>query len=117
MGVYEVTQRQWVAIMDTNPSSYKCLDCPVEKVSWTDCKVFLEKLNALGIGKFRLPSEAEWEYSCRAGSTTKFYFGDLPDSVCKPEGGLVLTGQICMWVVMLIKTIRCRVFLPMLGDF
>jgi len=87
MGVYEVTQRQWVAIMDTNPSSYKCLDCPVEKVSWTDCKVFLEKLNALGIGKFRLPSEAEWEYSCRAGSTTKFYFGDLPDSVCKPEGG------------------------------
>ncbi len=87
MGVHEVTQSQWVAIMDTNPSAFKCLDCPVEKVSWTDCKVFLEKLNALGMGTYRLPSEAEWEYCCRAGTTTKFFFGDLPDSACKPEGG------------------------------
>ena len=70
----EVTQKQWQAVMGDNPSEIKG-DCnPVENVSWKDCKVFLEKLNALPEVKasgltYRLPSEEEWEYACRAGST------------------------------------------------
>ncbi len=70
---YEVTQAQWQAIMGENPSEFKGDDNPVEKVSWKDCKKFIEKLNALPEVKasgltFRLPTEKEWEYACRAGS-------------------------------------------------
>jgi len=63
--------------MDSNPRNFKGDDRPVEQVSWDDCQDFIQKLNALGAGgRFRLPSEAEWEYACRAGSTTRFCFGD-----------------------------------------
>jgi formylglycine-generating enzyme required for sulfatase activity/beta-lactamase regulating signal transducer with metallopeptidase domain len=79
LGKYEVTQEQWEAVMGSNPSYHKGPKKPVEKVSWDDCQQFLSKLNAkLGDhgGKFRLPTEAQWEYACRAGSTTRFCFGD-----------------------------------------
>ena len=74
MGKYEVTQAQWEAVMGENPSSFKDPDNPVERVSWDDCKKFLEKLNSMPEVKesgltFRLPTEMEWEYACRAGST------------------------------------------------
>ena len=74
MGKFEVTQRQWVAVMGDNPSEIKGDDNPVEHVSWDDCKKFLEKLNAMPEVKesgltFRLPKEAEWEYACRSGGT------------------------------------------------
>ena len=74
MGKYEVTQAQWQAVMGDNPSKFKGEVNPVENVSWIDCKEFLEKLNAMPEVKasgltFRLPTEAEWEYACRAGST------------------------------------------------
>lgn len=73
----EVTQSQWQAVMGSNPSSFKGFDLPVEQVSWDDAQVFIAKLNALGDGyRYRLPTEAEWEYAARAG-TTGPYAGDL----------------------------------------
>ncbi|MEA5567072.1 bifunctional serine/threonine-protein kinase/formylglycine-generating enzyme family protein [Anabaena sp. UHCC 0399] len=83
MGKYAVTQAQYQAIMGTNPSNFKGEKRPVEKVSWDDAVEFCEKLSQK-IGKtYRLPSEAEWEYACRAGTTTPFYFGETitPDLV------------------------------------
>ena len=65
--------------MGDNPSGFKGPKNPVEQVSWDDCQKFLEKLNAkVGTehGKFVLPTEAQWEYACRAGSTTRYCFGD-----------------------------------------
>lgn len=78
IGRYEVTQAQWQMVMRTNPSYFKgCDECPVEQVSWNEAQEFIRKLNALKDGfEYRLPSEAEWEYSARAGTTTKFAFGD-----------------------------------------
>jgi sulfatase modifying factor 1 len=77
----EVTQGQWKAVMGENPSASRdCgLDCPVERVSWLDCQKFIRKLNDLGKEKYRLPTEAEWEYACRAGTTTPYYWGDSID--------------------------------------
>lgn len=72
LGKYEVTQAQWEAVMGSNPSRSKGAALPVENVSWEDCQKFIEKLNSKGGGTFRLPTEAEWEYACRAGTT-----GDL----------------------------------------
>ena len=79
LGKYLVTQEQWEAVMGNNPSHFKGPKNPVERVSWDDCQQFLEKLNAKsspGGGKFQLPTEAQWEYACRAGSTTRYCFGD-----------------------------------------
>lgn len=78
MGKYEVTQTQWQSIMGTNPSNFSsCDNCPVEQVSWDDAQRFLAKLNDRNDEfHYRLPSEAEWEYACRAG-TTGDYAGDL----------------------------------------
>jgi formylglycine-generating enzyme required for sulfatase activity len=76
IGRYPVTQAQWTAVMEANPSEFRGEDRPVEQVSWDDCQAFLARLNALGEGGYRLPSEAEWEYACRAGATGKFCFGD-----------------------------------------
>ncbi len=83
MGRYEVTQGQWQALMGRNPAGYQDgnLNHPVENVSWNDCKMFIERLNDLGLGQFRLPTEAEWEYACRAGTDTRFYWGEDPDEV------------------------------------
>ena len=68
MGKYEVTQGQWKRIMGSNPSRFKKgNNYPVEKVSWNDVQEFIRRLNRKSSAKFRLPSEAQWEYSCRAG--------------------------------------------------
>ncbi len=76
-GVYEVTQEQWKAVMGSNPASRKGKNIPVNNVSWNDCQIFIEKINEMGLGKFRMPTEAEWEYACRAGTTTRFSHGDV----------------------------------------
>ena len=76
MGKYEVTQEQYKAVMGKNPSRTKGAKLPVTKVSWEDCQEFNKKLNKKTNGGYRLPTEAEWEYACRAGTTTAYSFGD-----------------------------------------
>ncbi|MBK8195781.1 MAG: formylglycine-generating enzyme family protein [Lewinellaceae bacterium] len=77
IGKYEVTQKQWRQVMGDNPSSFKnCDDCPVEKVSWDDVQRFLDALNARlprGQKKYRLPTEAEWEFAARGGKGSRRY--------------------------------------------
>jgi formylglycine-generating enzyme required for sulfatase activity len=79
IGTREVTQAQWQAVMGYNPSAYKDPLRPVENVTWLETQSFLERLNRLeGTNKYRLPSEAEWEYAARAGSKGRYFFGDDP---------------------------------------
>ena len=83
LGKHEVTQGQWHAVMGSNPSYFdECgPDCPVERVSWDDVQEFIGRLNALeGEARYRLPTEAEWEYAARAGTSGDRYGGDL-DSI------------------------------------
>ncbi len=89
MGKYEVTQAQWEAVMGTNPSFFMDQpNHPVETVSWDNCQEFITTLNAYVAQTqqwppiLRLPSEAEWEYACRAGKQTRFSFGD---AACGPD--------------------------------
>src|SRR5205085_7298479 len=76
MGKYEVTQAQWRAVMGTNPSSSKGDYLPLESVSWDDAQEFCRKLSQMTGHEYRLPTEAEWEYAARAG-TTGDYAGNL----------------------------------------
>jgi formylglycine-generating enzyme required for sulfatase activity len=77
IGKYPVTQAQYQAVMGNNPSHFKNNpQNPVECVSWNDAKAFCQKLSEITGKNYRLPTEAEWEYACRAGTTTRYYFGD-----------------------------------------
>nr|WP_290601757.1 bifunctional serine/threonine-protein kinase/formylglycine-generating enzyme family protein [Anabaena sp. AL93] len=76
MGKYQLTQAQYQAIMGNNPSYFKDNNRPVENVSWDDAVTFCQKLSQKTGKNYRLPSEGEWEYACRAGTKTPFYFGD-----------------------------------------
>ena len=76
IGKYEVTQGQWEAVMGNNPSNTKGAKLPVTGVSWPACQEFIKKLNEKTKGEYRLLSEAEWEYACRAGTSTVYAFGD-----------------------------------------
>jgi len=76
IGKYEVTQAQWSEMMDNNPSEFKEGMRPVERVSWNDAQIFLQKLNTKEeANNYRLPTEAEWEYAARAGSEDSYTFG------------------------------------------
>lgn len=77
LGKFEVTQEQWSEFMPDNLSKFSGKSRPVERVSWSDAKSYIKKLNdAEGTTKYRLPSEAEWEYAARGGTTTQFYWGE-----------------------------------------
>ena len=73
IGRYEVTQEEWQAVMDSNPSEFKGSKRPVESVSWDDCQEFIRKLNAVTGKHYRLPTEAEWEYAARGGNRSRGY--------------------------------------------
>jgi formylglycine-generating enzyme required for sulfatase activity len=94
----EVTQGQWKAVMGSNPSHFSSCgeDCPVEKVSWTDVQEFISALNTLeGTTKYRLPTEAEWEYAARAGSMTAFANGEITKTDCDHDPNLAVMGWYC----------------------
>lgn len=76
LGKFEITQAQWQSLMDSNPSRNKGPALPIENISWDDAQKYIQKLNQKTGKKYRLPSEAEWEYAARGRSTNKYPWGD-----------------------------------------
>jgi len=89
-----VTQMQWKAVIGSNPSYFQKSggNCPVEKVSWDDVQVFITELNKKREGTYRLPTEAEWEYAARAGSTTAYANGNIEETECGLDPNLDAMG-------------------------
>ncbi len=112
MQTTEVTQAQWREIMGNNPSRFKGDDHPVEKVSWNDVKDFIRRLNQKeGTNKYHLPTEAQWEYACRAGTTTPFYTGNcISTDQANYDGNYPMPG--CPEGEYREKTVRVGIFPP-----
>ena len=81
IGKYEVTQEEWEFVMGSNPSDFKGKKRPVDNVSWNDCQAFIRKLNAMTGKRFRLPTEAEWEYAARGGNKSQGYLYSGSNSI------------------------------------
>lgn len=97
IGKVEVTQQLWVAVMNSNPAKHQAPNLPVENVSWDDCQIFIKKLNKLIGKKFRLPTEAEWEFAARGGMKSKGY---------KYSGSNILNDVAWSWYSGFTDTIR-----------
>ena len=114
IGETEVTQKLWEAVMDTNPSTFKDANNPVDYVSWNDCQQFLRKLNALTGQSFRLPTEAEWEYAARGGAKSKqskYSGSDNPSDVAwfmQNSGDENLDESIPTWDTDMLADNHCR---------
>ena len=94
LATHLVTQEQWQKIMGDNPSVFQGeKGLPVDNVSWNDCQSFIEKLSDMDKRRYRLPTEAEWEYACRAGTTTPFHFGNTLSSEQANFDGTVPYGD------------------------
>ena len=103
MGQYPVTQRQWAIVaglekvdrkLKKSPSHFEGLDCPVESVSWEDAVEFCARLSRATGRDYRLPTEAEWEYACRAGTDTPFYFGEtISGRVANYDSSVIYQGE------------------------
>jgi uncharacterized protein (TIGR02996 family) len=94
LGVYPVTQSQWRAVMGSNPSTERKADHPVSGSSWNRCQTFCNKLTEQTGLKFRLPTEAEWEYAARATTTTPFHFGaTISADIVNFDGNYCYRGQ------------------------
>jgi formylglycine-generating enzyme required for sulfatase activity len=94
--VTEVTQKQWKMVMGKNPSFKKGDRLPVQRISWNDAQKFIRKLNLMDPdGHYRLPTEAEWEYACRAGTQTAFSSGPISIEACLPDPNLEAVAWYC----------------------
>jgi formylglycine-generating enzyme required for sulfatase activity len=103
----EVTQAVWTAVMGSNPSKTKGAMLPVTEVSWDDCEAFLKHLNRRVVGGgFRLPTEAEWEYACRAGSRGRYCFGDDEEGLAEHAWYETSSG----WIVHPVGTLKPNVW-------
>ena len=104
MGRFQITQAQWKAIsslpkierdLKLEPSCFKSDMRPVERVSWFDAVEFCQRLSKQTVQEYRLPCEAEWEYACRAGTTTRYYFGDdITDKLAKYKNNIGKTTTV-----------------------
>lgn len=92
-----VTQRQWKSVIGINPSSFSKVsdDHPVESISWHECQDFIKRLNSIGEHTYRLPTEAEWEYACRAGSSGPCTDGEIAELFCGYDHNLNTIGWYC----------------------
>jgi len=93
IGKYEVTQAEWISVMGSNPSMFKGSRLPVESVTWQAVQIYIDTLNDATGKRYRLPTEAEWEYACRAGTTGDRY-GDLDAIAWYPANSGGLTHEV-----------------------
>jgi formylglycine-generating enzyme required for sulfatase activity len=105
IGKYPITQEQYRTVMGINPSSDKGDRKPVNSVSWADAIEFCQKLSEITGKRYTLPSESQWEYSCRAGTTTRFYFGETINAELMSVGGKMPTSKGARGVQLLAETV------------